>query len=168
MCDAHHSARVHPENDAADGLGQFRTIPVTETVGMVLAHDVTEIRKGEFKGPAFRKGHVVRQEDVCHLQRLGKENLFALSLGPDDMHEDEAAIAIARALMGEGVAIKGEPREGKITIIAARDGLLKIDVISLRAFNTLGDVMCATLHSNTVVNKGQEVAGTRALPLVVK
>ena len=168
MCDAHPSARVHPENDAADGLGQSRTIPVTEAVGMLLAHDVTEIRKGEFKGPAFRKGHVVRQEDVCHLQRLGKENLFALSLGPDDMHEDEAAIAIARALMGEGVAIKGEPREGKITIIAARDGLLKIHVFSLRAFNMLGNVMCATLHTNTIVKKGQEVAGTRAIPLVVK
>jgi molybdenum cofactor synthesis domain-containing protein len=168
MCDAHHSARVHPENHEADGSVQFRTIPVTQAVGMVLAHDVTEIRKDEFKGPAFRKGHVVRQEDVCHLQRLGKENLFVLSLGPDDMHEDEAAVAIARALMGEGVAIKGEPREGKITVIAARDGLLKIDVNALRAFNVLGDVMCATLHTNTVVKKGQEVAGTRAIPLVVK
>jgi molybdenum cofactor synthesis domain-containing protein len=168
VCDAHHSAREHPENDAADRSGPVRTIPVTEAVGMVLAHDVTEIRKDEFKGPAFRKGHVVRQEDVCHLQRLGKEHLFVLTLGSDDMHEDEAAVAIARALMGEGVTIKGEPREGKITIIAGRDGLLKIDVDALRAFNLLGDVMCATLHTNTVVKKGQEVAGTRAIPLVVK
>jgi len=147
---------------------EIRTIPVQQAVGAVLAHDVTEIRKGEFKGPAFRKGHVVRQEDVCHLQRLGKENLFVLSLGPDDMHEDEAAVAIARSLMGEGVEIKGAPREGKITVTAARDGLLKIDVNVLRAFNMLGDVMCATLHTNTVVKKGQEVAGTRAIPLVVK
>ena len=28
--------------------------------------------------------------------------------------------------------------------------------------------MCATLHSNTVVKKGQTVAGTRAIPLIVK
>jgi len=28
--------------------------------------------------------------------------------------------------------------------------------------------MCATLHTNTVVKKGREVAGTRAIPLVVK
>ncbi|NTW58931.1 MAG: molybdopterin-binding protein [Nitrospirae bacterium] len=146
---------------------EIRTIPVQQAVGAVLAHDVTEIRKGEFKGPAFRKGHIIRKEDVCHLQRLGKENLFVLSLGPDDMHEDEAAVAITRALMGEGVAIKGEPREGKITVVAARDGLLKIDVNALRAFNMVGDVMCATLHTNTVVKKGQEVAGTRAIPLVV-
>jgi molybdenum cofactor synthesis domain-containing protein len=148
--------------------GTARTIPVTEAVGMVLAHDVTEIRKDEFKGAAFRKGHIVRQEDVCHLQRLGKERLFVLSLGPDDMHEDEAAYAIARALMGEGVAIQGEPREGKINIVASRDGLLTIDREALTAFNMVDDVMCATLHGNTAVTKGRIVAGTRAIPLVIK
>jgi hypothetical protein len=84
------------------------------------------------------------------------------------MHEDDAAYALARALMGEGVAIKGEPREGKITLIAERDGLLTVDKDALLAFNMLGDIMCATLHTNTVVSKGQEVAGTRAIPLVVK
>jgi molybdenum cofactor synthesis domain-containing protein len=135
---------------------------------MVLAHDITEIRKDEFKGPAFRKGHVVRQEDICHLQRLGKEHLFVLQIGDDEMHEDDAAKAMAGALMGRGVTAKGEPKEGKIRVIAARDGLLKVNVNALMAFNLLGDVMCATLHSNTVVRKGQEVAGTRAIPLVVK
>jgi molybdenum cofactor synthesis domain-containing protein len=145
-----------------------RTIPVAEAVGTVLAHDITEIRPGEFKGRAFKKGHVVREEDVCHLQRLGKEHLFVLSVGKDEMHENDAAYAIANALMGEGVAIKGEPKEGKITVLASRDGLLKIDREALLTFNLLGDVMCATLHDNTVVKEGQTVAGTRAIPLVVK
>lgn len=145
-----------------------RTVPVHQAVGTVLAHDITEIRKDEFKGAAFRKGHVVRQEDICHLQRLGKERLYVLSLGPDEMHEDDAASAIAKALMGAGVEIQGAPREGKITIIAARDGLLKIDRDALLAFNMLGEVMCATLHDSTVVKKGRVVAGTRAIPLVVK
>jgi molybdenum cofactor synthesis domain-containing protein len=70
--------------------------------------------------------------------------------------------------MGEGVAIKGEPKEGKINIVAERDGLLKIDRGALRSFNLLGEVMCATLHDNTLVKKGQVLAGTRAIPLVVK
>jgi molybdenum cofactor synthesis domain-containing protein len=163
MCDT-----LHNDQDALSRVGAARAIPVAEAVGMVLAHDVTEIRKDEFKGPAFRKGHVIRQEDICHLQRIGKERLFVLSLGPDEMHEDDAAIAIARALMGDGVAVKGEPREGKITIIADRDGLLTVDREKLKAFNMLGEVMCATLHTNTLVKKGREVAGTRAIPLVVK
>jgi len=163
MCDSPHEDRNTGNSD-----GSAKAIPVSESVGMVLAHDVTEIRKSEFKGPAFRKGHVIRHEDICHLQRIGKEHLFVLSLGPDEVHEDDAAITLAKALMGGGVAVKGEPREGKMTIISTRDGLLKVDRERLKAFNMLGEVMCATLHDNSIVKKGQEVAGTRAIPLVVK
>ncbi len=145
-----------------------KTIPVDQAVGTVLAHDITGIRPGEFKGRAFKKGHVIREEDVCHLRRLGKEHLFVLHVREDELHENDAAYAIAQALMGEGVAIKGEPKEGKISMMAQRDGLLKIDPHALMEFNMLGDVMCATLHDNTVVKKGQTLAGTRAIPLVVK
>lgn len=152
-------------DDEVEGKGE--TIPVTEAVGTVLAHDITEIRKKEFKGRAFRKGHVVREEDLCYLQRLGKEHLFVLKIADDEMHEDEAALALAEALMGEGVRMKGEPKEGKITLLAERDGLLRINRDALMEFNLLGDVMCATLHDATIVSKGQAVAGTRAIPLVV-
>jgi hypothetical protein len=149
------------------GPGASGLVPVTKAVGMVLAHDITEIRPGEFKGRAFRKGHVIREEDVCHLQRLGKEHLFVLDIAENEMHEDDAVYAIANALMGKGVAVSGEPKEGKITIIAETDGLLKINKDALLAFNMLGDVMCASLHDNTVVMRGQAVAGTRAIPLIV-
>jgi molybdenum cofactor synthesis domain-containing protein len=168
MCDS------HSEYTRRTGL---KTVPVSEAVGTVLAHDITEIRPGEttaeggrapFKGRAFRKGHIVRDEDVCRLQRLGKENLFILDIKEDEMHEDDAAFAIADALKGEGVEPGGEPKEGKINLVAGRDGLLKVNKDALLAFNMLGDVMCATLHENTLVRKGQKVAGTRAIPLVVK
>jgi hypothetical protein len=145
-----------------------KTIPVAEAVGMVLAHDITEIRKEEFKGRAFKKGYIIKEDDVNHLQRLGKESLFVLNVADDEMHEDDAAYAMANALIGEGVKIEGEPKEGKINIIAERDGLLKIDKDALLRFNMLGDVMCATMHNNTVVKKGRLLAGTRAIPLVVK
>jgi hypothetical protein len=158
MCEISHE-------DPGPGL---KKLPVDDAVGTVLAHDITEIRPGEFKGRAFKKGHVIRKEDVCHLQRLGKEHLFVLDIADGEMHEDDAAYALANALMGNGVKIKGEPREGKITIVAEMDGLLKINKGALLAFNMLGDVMCATLHGNSIVRKGQTVAGTRAVPLVVK
>jgi hypothetical protein len=121
-----------------------------------------------FKGRAFKKGHVVKKEDVCRLQRLGKERLFVLNIAEDEMHEDEAAYSLAYALKGDGVALQGEPKEGKINLIAERDGLLKVNKDALLQFNMEGDVMCATMHSNTLVSKGQVVAGTRAIPLVVK
>ena len=66
------------------------TIPVDQAVGNVLAHDITEIRPGQFKGAAFKKGHIVREEDISHLRRLGKERLFVLQIGPGELHEDNA------------------------------------------------------------------------------
>ncbi|MDH4164260.1 MAG: molybdopterin-binding protein, partial [Nitrospirota bacterium] len=123
---------------------------------------------GDFKGRAFRKGHVVRPEDVDHLRRLGKEHLSLVRIADDELHEDDAALALARALMGEGVRIQGEPKEGKINIVADRDGLLRIDREALLQFNMLGEVMCASMHGNSIVRKDQIVAGTRAIPLVIK
>lgn len=152
-------------NSSGSGL---KKIPVKEAVGTVLAHDITELRPGEFKGPAFQKGQIIKEEDVFHLQRLGKEHLFVLDLHEDEMHEDEAAYVLASYLMGCGVIMKGKPQEGKIDIIAEQDGLLKIDKYALFSLNMLGEVMCATLHNNTLVKKGQTVAGTRAIPLTVK
>lgn len=153
---------------AAKGRSGAKTVPVEQAVGMVLAHDITEVRAEEFKGRAFKKGHVVTDADIEHLRRLGKEHLFVLTLAADELHEDDAAHAFAAALMGEGVRIAGEPKEGKITLIADRDGLLKINAAALEQFNLTGEAMCATLHNNTVVKRGRVVAGTRAIPLVVK
>jgi molybdenum cofactor synthesis domain-containing protein len=160
MCD--------PQKNAAAGRDAVKTIPVGDALGMVLAHDITEIRRDEFKGRAFKKGHIIRVEDISHLKRLGKEHLFVLSVAPDEMHEDDAAAALASALMGTGVRIEGGPKEGKINIVADRDGLLQIDCEALFALNMLGEVMCATRHGNTLVKKDRVVAGTRAIPLVVK
>ena len=143
-----------------------KTVPVAEAVGMVLPHDVTEIVKDKFKGAAFRKGHVIRPKDVEHLRRLGKEHIYVLELGPDEIHENEAALLMAEALAGEGVAWSPEIVEGKVGIRAAIDGLLKIDREALYRFNLLGEVMCATLQTNTPVRAGEQVAATRLIPLV--
>ena len=140
-------------------------VRVEEAIGQPLAHDITEIRPGEFKGPAFRRGHIVEDRDVHHLQRLGKDHLYILKPKPHQMHEDEAAVAIAEALCGEGVGWSDQPREGKISLKATRDGLLKVDVDALTRFNELGEVMCATRHTNSTVSMGEQVAATRAIPL---
>ena len=146
----------------------FKTVKLEDAVGLVLAHDVTEIRKGEFKGRAFRKGHRIQRRDLCHLQRLGKEHIFVLTLEEGFLHENDAAVAMAEAFCGPNVGWEGEPREGKLNLVALVDGLLKVHVSGLTEINMLGDVMCATRHSHTLVKKGEVVAGTRAIPLVIK
>ena len=143
-------------------------IKLEDAVGTELAHDITEIRPGEFKGPAFHKGHTVCNEDLCHLQKLGKNSLYIINLDKDEIHENEAAAILADALAGDGIAWKNEPHEGKINLHASADGLLKVDTEALAAFNMVEEVMCATLHNHSLVKKGEKVAATRAIPLVMK
>jgi len=146
----------------------LKKIKLTDAVGTKLAHDITEIRPGEFKGAAFHKGHTVCNEDLCHLQKLGKNNLYLIELEEDEIHENEAAAILAKALAGEGIAWKDEPHEGKINLLAETDGLFKVDTTALAAFNMVDEVMCATLHNHTLVKKGERIAATRAIPLVMK
>jgi len=146
----------------------IKTIKLKDAVGTILAHDITEIRPGEFKGAAFHKGHTVCNEDLCRLQKLGKNHLYIIDLEDDEIHEDEAVAIMAEALAGEGVAWKNEPREGKIGLKAKRDGLLTVDTAALAAFNMIEEVMCASLHNHTLVKAGDLVAATRAIPLVMK
>jgi len=147
---------------------KLKTIPVEKAVGLTLAHDITEIRPGVFKGAAFRRGHTVCEQDICHLQKLGKNRLYVIDLDPDEIHEDEAATVLADALAGENVVWDEGPREGKIKLKAAVDGLFSVNVPALAAFNMVEEVMCATLHTGTLVQKGDLVAATRAIPLVMK
>ena len=146
----------------------LKKIKLKEAIGTRLAHDITEIRPGEFKGPAFRKGHTVCDEDICHLQKLGKNHLYLIDLEEDEIHENQAASILADNLAGEGIAWENNPKEGRKEMRAAIDGLLVVDTAPLAAFNMIYEVMCATLHNNTLVNKGDLVAATRAIPLVMK
>ncbi len=140
-------------------------VPLERAVGLMLAHDITEIVPGQTKGPAFRKGHVVSESDLEYLARLGKRHLYVLDIADDQMHENEAARLLAQALAGPGLEPAGPPREGKIELRAIYDGLLELDVERLTRFNMVPEVMCATIHRHSVVKKGRSVAGTRPIPL---
>ncbi len=99
---------------------------------------------------------------------MGKNHLYVLDLDEDEIHEDQAAAILADALAGEGIVWKDEPREGKIKLLAERDGLFAVNTTVLAAFNMVDEVMCATLHNHTIVKKGELVAATRAIPLIMK
>ncbi len=148
--------------------GGLTKINVEDAVGTRLAHDITEIRPGEYKGPSFRRGHRVREKDVCRLMRLGKRHLYILDLNDDQVHEDDAVVELATALAGPGVTFDREPKEGKLQLTAAYTGLLKINTSALVDVNLIPDVMCAALHNDVPVSRGQVLAGTRAIPLVIQ
>jgi Probable molybdopterin binding domain len=144
----------------------IRTIRAEDAVGTVLAHDITRIVPGVSKGVGFKKGHIVRAEDVAELLKVGKKHLFILELPPDKLHENDAARRIARAVADPALQLKG-PHEGKISIISPCDGLVKINTAGLLAINRLDGIVLSTLRTNFRCNREQVVAGTRILPLVI-
>ena len=61
-----------------------------------------------------------------------------------------------------------EVKEGKIEVIADCDGLLKINRAALLGVNSLGEMMIASRHGDFPVKKGDKIAGTRIIPLVIE
>ncbi len=145
----------------------MKTVPVENSVGMVLCHDITRITPGEFKGRAFKKGHIIQQEDIPKLLDLGKRQIFVWELSEGFVHENDAAMRMAAAAAGPGISLS-EPKEGKVSLSAQAAGLLKVNVAALNAINEVDQAMFATLHSNQKVAAGKTVAGTRIIPLVIE
>lgn len=109
----------------------------------------------------------MREEDIPALLSVGKEHLFVWEKQEGILHENEAAQILYEICAGEhmhGTDVK----EGKIELIADCDGLLKINRKALAAVNSLGEMMIASRHGDFPVHKGDKIAGTRIIPLVIE
>lgn len=138
-----------------------------DAIGQVLCHDITQIIKDVKKGPAFRKGHIITKEDIPLLLSLGKDHIYIWENDENMLHENEAAEILYDLCQNENMH-GGEVKEGKIEVIADCDGLLKIDRKKLKAVNSLGQMMIASRHGDFPVKKGDKIAGTRIIPLVIE
>jgi molybdenum cofactor synthesis domain-containing protein len=146
----------------------IKRIAIKDALGTKLAHDMTQIIPGKYKGAAFKRGDVVKDENLCQLMRMGKNHLYELNLDENQIHEDEAVIELATALAGPGVTFSNNSSEGKLQLNAGYSGLFKVNVDPLAEFNLIQDTMCASIHNNTPVKKNQALGATRAIPLVIE
>ena len=145
----------------------MKMIKVEDAVGCILSHDVTQIIPGEFKGRAFKKGHIIKEEDIQKLLNIGKEHIYVWEPKEGELHENDAAIRISNLVVGEGVAKSEEIKEGKVDFFADRDGILRIDKEKLFAINSIGEIIVSTLHNNTPIKKGEKIGATRVIPLII-
>ena len=144
----------------------MKSVSVEEALGMVLCHDLTKIVPGESHGVAFKKGHVITEEDIPKMLDIGKRKIFVWEMQEGIIHENEAGERMARAAAGKGILFT-EPSEGKVSLLAEYNGLLKVNYTALEKINTIEESMIATLHTDIVVKKGSVVAGTRIIPLFI-
>ena len=145
----------------------MKLVRTENAVGCVLCHDITQIIKGVTKDAVFRKGHIVRQEDIPVLLSVGKEHLYVWESDENTLHENDAAEVLRDICMGENMH-PTEPKEGKIELIADIDGLFIADLQKLREVNSLGRMMIATRSSGFPVKAGDKLCGTRIIPLVIE
>lgn len=144
----------------------MRKVRVEKAVGMMLAHDITKIIPGVFKGVGFKRGHVIRQEDIPELIKLGKKSVYVENREGSRIHEEEAAVRIARAISGQGVCWT-EPKEGKTNLLSTHRGLLRINARALSRINRMGDIIVSTLKDRFPCKVNQMVAATRIIPLTI-
>ena len=145
----------------------MKLIRTEEAVGHVLCHDMTQIIPGVYKDARFRKGHIVAEEDIPVLLAMGKENLYVWEKTEGMLHEDEAALRLRDLCISEHMHCT-EAKEGKVELIADKDGLFEVDTERLCAVNGIDELMIATRHTNTAVHPGDKLAGMRVIPLVIE
>ena len=144
----------------------MKKIRVQDAVGMTLCHDLTEMRDG-FKGPAFRRGHVIREEDIPHMLDIGKQTVFVWEENAGEIHEEDAARRMA-AMAPVAGAHYTEPSEGKVLLIADGEGMLRVDTALLKEINSIGDLTISTLPDHYPVKPGMRLASMRIVPLVTQ
>ncbi len=145
----------------------LKEIKVEAAVGHTLAHDLTKIVPGEFKGRVFTKGHVIQEEDIPELLKIGKEHLYVMNIQKGYLHENEAAYRLADAIAGENINTN-DPHEGKITLASTLFGLAKINEEIVHRINAVPGIALATILNKKLVQPGDKLAGTRALPLIIE
>lgn len=145
----------------------MKLIKTKDAIGCVLCHDITQIIKGVSKDAVFKKGHVVKAEDIPVLLSVGKDHLYVLEDETGMIHENDAADILTKLCQGDNID-HGSVKEGKIELFALCDGILKINREELTSINQLGQMMIASRHGNTFVKKGDKLAGTRIIPLLIE
>lgn len=138
-----------------------------DAVGQILCHDITQIIKGVTKDAVFRKGHVIREEDIPVLLSVGKENVYIWENDENMLHENDAAQVLYEICKGNHMH-PTPVKEGKIELVADIDGLLKVDDTKMCLVNGFGQMMIASRHGDFIVHRGDKLAGTRIIPLVIE
>ncbi len=144
-------------------------IPIDKAIGVEIPHDLTKISLEEgYKGAYFKRGHVITKKDIPILKSLGKNYIYKLELGEDDIHEDDFAIEISKKLAGKNIVYDRIPSEGKIAFRSSILGLFKLDKRKVIRLNTLSVTSFPTIHNNFPVKPSEQVAAFRIIPLVTK
>lgn len=144
----------------------MKKIAVEQAVGMTLCHDITKMVDG-FKGAAFKRGHIIREEDIEELLNIGKKTVFIWEENAGEIHEEDCALRMAAMAPVDGAHYTA-PSEGKVLLMADQPGMFRVNKKLLEEINSIGDITISTLPDHYPVETGARLASMRIVPLVTK
>ena len=139
---------------------KFGAIPIEEASGAILAHKLYDANAKM----VFNKGHILVDDDIAILRKHELETVIVAQLSKSDLHEDEAAERIGRAIKGEQINMR-TPGVGRANLTASQRGVVHVNVPALELINNTYDgITIATLREFTVVNEGEMLALVKVIP----
>jgi molybdenum cofactor synthesis domain-containing protein len=142
----------------------IRKVKIEEALGKHLLHDMTGIMADGFKGVVFKRGHLVSEEDLETLRKIGKDHVYVGELDSNQVHEEDAIKQVAPLLIGENIKLS-DTSEGKISFTSKVHGLFTLNRQALLDLNERGIYTFATIKSYSPVNGGDMLVGGRIVPL---
>lgn len=137
---------------------EFGPVAPEAAIGAILAHGA------KADGVSLRKGRVLTAEDAAALRQAGVARVVVARLGPEDVPEDQAAHALAKALAGPGVEIAA-PFTGRCNLFAKAPGLARIDAARIDAINAVDEaITVATLADLAPVETRTMLATVKIIP----
>jgi molybdenum cofactor cytidylyltransferase len=140
---------------------EFGPVPLAQALGAILAHSVP------LPGARLRKGQVLETADLERLAAAGMTTVTVARLGPDDLHEDAAALAVAQALVPDpqrqGLRLK-PVGTGRVNLHAQAAGVIGVDAARVNALNAVDPMITlATLPPLRRVTAGEMVATVKII-----
>ncbi len=141
----------------------MKKIKVEDAVGLPLMHDITRMAR-DYKGPVFRRGHVIKKEDIEILHDIGKKTVYAGEAEKGMIHEEECALRLSDAANANGAHFEG-PSEGKVVLISDISGMFRVNNSLLNSINEIGDITISCIPDHFRVGQGDRLASMRIVPL---
>ena len=137
---------------------KFGPCPASDAAGAYLAHSV------KINGSFLKKGRLLTADDISRLIDAGINSVTVARLEAGDLHEDEAASRLSKALLGPGLK-ESAAFTGRANLIAAGPGVLVVDKSKIDRINQIHEsVTVATLPEYAAVESRQMAATIKIIP----
>lgn len=140
---------------------RFEELAVSDAAGTILLRNVADAGGKRI----LKKGVVLTVEHAARLAEAGCNTVEVAILEDDDIHEDEAARALAKALQTDELDL-ALSAGGRVNLRATTDGLLEVDAARLLELNMLPGIALATRRQHTVVGPNQVTDNVATLKIV--